>query len=392
MTVSTAARVQLVAGARPNYMKIAPIYWAIAEHARGALDVELLHTGQHYDTSMSDAFFRELHLPEPEVNLRVGSGSHAVQTARIMAAYEEVLLERRPDAVIVVGDVNSTVACALVATKIVYPETAHRERPLVAHVEAGLRSRDRSMPEEVNRVVTDAISDCLFITCRDAEANLVTEGIERSRISFVGNPMIDSLRRCLGEAERSSLLEELGVEKGRFALCTLHRPSNVDRPAVLETILDALSEAAADFPLLLPLHPRTRQRIESFGLRERIAFLGRPVRQAPRRGLIGLEPLSYLEMLKAMQSSRAVFTDSGGIQEETTALGVPCVTLRKNTERPITISEGTNVLAGVTRAGILDGFAEAERKSRAGARVPELWDGHAGRRIVEVLSRLTEVR
>jgi UDP-N-acetylglucosamine 2-epimerase (non-hydrolysing) len=383
-------RVQLVAGARPNYMKVAPIHWAARAHP-SALEVELLHTGQHYDASMADAFFGELDLPHPDVNLRVGSGTHAVQTARIMAAYESVLLERRPDVVVVVGDVNSSVACALVAAKIVYPRPARRERPLLVHVEAGLRSRDRSMPEEVNRVVTDAISDGLFTTCRDADANLLAEGIEPQRIRFVGNPMIDSLHHCLADAEASSLLDELGVEAGCFGVSTLHRPSNVDAPEVLETILDALGELACEFPVLVPLHPRTRQRIEEFGLHERIALVQRPVGKAPRRGLVALEPLSYLEMLKAMKSARVVFTDSGGIQEETTALGVACVTLRNNTERPVTITEGTNVLAGVTREGIIAGFAEAERKARGDARVPELWDGRAGERIVASLVRMTEV-
>jgi UDP-N-acetylglucosamine 2-epimerase (non-hydrolysing) len=389
-TSSGRARVQLVAGARPNYMKVAPIHWAIGEHAPG-LDVEMLHTGQHYDASMSDAFFRELHLPNPDVNLRVGSGSHAAQTARIMMAYESVLLDRQPDVIVVVGDVNSSVACALVAAKIVYPRSARRERPVLVHVEAGLRSRDRTMPEEVNRVVTDTISDCLFTTCRDADANLVAEGIDARRIRFVGNPMIDSLYRCLEDAEGSSLLEELGVEAGTFGLVTLHRPSNVDCPEVLEGILDALGEIAREFPMLIPLHPRTRQRIEEFGLQERIAFVTRPVGRAPARGLVALEPLSYLEMLKAMKSARVVLTDSGGIQEETTALGVPCVTLRNNTERPVTIEEGTNVLAGVTREGILAGFVEAERKTRCGARVPELWDGRAAERIVAALTEIAEV-
>jgi len=388
-TMNARTRVQLVAGARPNYMKVAPIHWAIGAHAP-ALEVELLHTGQHYDASMSDAFFRELHLPNPDVNLHVGSGSHAAQTARIMTAYESVLLERQPDVVVVVGDVNSSVACALVVAKIAYPRSARRERPLLVHVEAGLRSRDRTMPEEVNRVVTDTISDCLFTTCRDADANLLAEGIDARRIRFVGNPMIDSLYRCLADAEGSNLLKELGVEAGRFGLSTLHRPSNVDCPEVLEGILDALGEIAGEFPMLVPLHPRTRQRIEEFGLHERIAFVKRPVGKVPRRGLVALEPLSYLEMLKAMKSARVVLTDSGGIQEETTALGVPCVTLRNNTERPVTIEEGTNVLAGVTRAGILAGFAEAERKTRDGARVPELWDGRVSERIVAVLAEITE--
>ena len=375
----------LVAGARPNYMKIAPIYWAVAGPARAAFEVEVVHTGQHYDASLSADFFRDLALPAPSVNLAVGSGSHAEQTARVMVGFERVLLEKRPDIVVVVGDVNSTAACALVTSKLQYPSPARRPRPLLVHVEAGLRSRDRSMPEEINRIVTDALSDILFTTCRDANANLLAEGVPAERIRLVGNPMIDSLVRRLGDAERCGVLDELGLRDHPFGLCTLHRPSNVDRPSVFEEILDALNEIAADVPILLPMHPRTRSRIEQFGLTERLAALARPVQELPRRGLFALPPLSYLEMLMAMKTARFVLTDSGGVQEETTALRVPCVTLRVNTERPVTVTEGTNVLAGVTRRGIVDGLAEALHKTSLGPRVPELWDGHAGERIVVVL-------
>jgi UDP-N-acetylglucosamine 2-epimerase (non-hydrolysing) len=375
----------LVAGARPNYMKIAPIYWAVASGARKDLDVELVHTGQHYDAAMSDNFFRDLELPEPSVNLGVGSGSHAEQTAAVMTGFERVVLERRPDAVVVVGDVNSTLACALVVPKIAYD--AAGTRPLLVHVEAGLRSHDRTMPEEINRVLTDAVSDVLFTTSRDGDENLVAEGIARERIHFVGNPMIDSLRRCAARAE-PSVLRDLGLTDRSFAVCTLHRPSNVDRAEVLQEILNTLQEVAEELPVLLPLHPRTRQRIQQFGLHERVASITRPVREVPCRGLLALEPLTYLEMLAALQSARCVFTDSGGIQEETTALGVPCVTLRENTERPVTITEGTNVLGGTTRAGILAALAASRAKAANGTRVPELWDGHAGMRIVEVLGRM----
>ena len=378
----------LVAGARPNYMKIAPIYWALAGLGREAFGVEVVHTGQHYDASLSEDFFRDLDLPAPSVNLAVGSASHAEQTARVMVGFERVALEKRPDIVVVVGDVNSTAACALVTSKLQYPAPARRSRPLLVHVEAGLRSRDRAMPEEINRIVTDALSDVLFTTCRDANANLLAEGVPAERIRLVGNPMIDSLLRCLGDAERCGVLDELGLRDRAFGLCTLHRPSNVDRPRVFEEILDALNEIAADVPVLLPLHPRTRSRIEQFGLTERLAVLARPVHALPRSGLFALPPLSYLEMLMAMKAARFVLTDSGGIQEETTALGVPCVTLRMNTERPVTIVEGTNVLAGVTRRGIVDGLAEALRKTACSRRVPELWDGHAGERIVAVLEEL----
>jgi UDP-N-acetylglucosamine 2-epimerase (non-hydrolysing) len=381
-------RVLLVAGARPNYMKIAPIWWAMGEHAPDRFVPVLVHTGQHYDDSMSGAFFRELGLPEPAINLGVGSGSHAAQTAKVMTGFEQVLLAERPAAVIVVGDVNSTAACALVTAKIDLGGNGRTARPLLAHIEAGLRSRDRDMPEEVNRVVADALSDLLFTTCRDAGENLAREGLPSERIRFVGNPMIDSLRRCLATADQNELLERLGLAGRPFGLCTLHRPSNVDHPAVLEGLLDTLAEIAADAPVVLPLHPRTRARITAFGLGERIASPAHPARGIPERGLVGLEPLSYREMLQAMRAAAFVLTDSGGVQEETTALGVPCVTLRENTERPVTISEGTNVLAGLERESILAALGEAQRKAADGARVPELWDGRAGERIVAALAEM----
>jgi UDP-N-acetylglucosamine 2-epimerase (non-hydrolysing) len=377
----------LVAGARPNYMKIAPIYWAIRENSAASFAVQIVHTGQHYDAAMSGNFFRDLDLPEPHINLGVGSGSHAEQTAKVMVGFERVMLERRPDVVVVVGDVNSTAACALVTSKLHFNGASHR-RPVLVHVEAGLRSRDRTMPEEVNRIVTDALSDVLFTTCRDADENLVAEGIPRERICFVGNPMIDSLRRSLPAAVRSGFLAQLGLGEKAFGVCTLHRPSNVDEPAALESLLDTLADIAADVPVLLPLHPRTRQRIGDFGLAERVAFVGGSGIRVPSRGLIGLEPLSYLEMLQALGAARFVLTDSGGIQEETTALGVPCVTLRENTERPITISAGTNVLAGTKRRSILDALDAAREKVAREPCVPELWDGQAGRRIVSALTNL----
>jgi UDP-N-acetylglucosamine 2-epimerase (non-hydrolysing) len=380
-------KVLLVAGARPNYMKIAPLWWAMRDRGDERFTPVLVHTGQHYDDSMSAAFFRDLGLPEPGINLGVGSGSHAAQTARVMVGFEEVLQTERPDVVVIVGDVNSTAACALVTSKIDLGSNGRSVRPVLAHVEAGLRSRDRDMPEEVNRVVADALSDVLFTTCRDAADNLTREGLPPERIRFVGNPMIDSLRRCLSAAERCGFLERLGLGERGFGLCTLHRPSNVDHPDVLERLLDALAEIAADVPVLLPLHPRTRDRIARFGLEERVASLARPERGVPGRGLVGIEPMSYLEMLEAMRSAAFVLTDSGGIQEETTALGVPCVTLRENTERPVTVSEGTNVLAGSDT--ISDALERARRKAAAGARVPELWDGHAGERIVAVLTEIS---
>ena len=379
------SKILLVAGARPNYMKIAPIYWAIRENPSLPFTVDLVHTGQHYDEAMSGNFFRDLDLPEPSINLGVGSGSHALQTAKVMVAFEGVLLEKRPDVVVVVGDVNSTAACALVTSKMRLDGDARLGRPVLAHVEAGLRSRDRSMPEEVNRVVTDAVSDVLFTTCRDADENLLAEGIAREQIHFVGNPMIDSLRRCLAAAEQSGFLDRLGLDGSPFGLCTLHRPSNVDVPEVLEGLLETLAEIAVDMPLLLPLHPRTRRRIEQFGLGERIADVRRPMGRRPPRGVLGLEPLSYLEMLQALRAAQFVLTDSGGVQEETTALGIPCVTLRENTERPVTIRQGTNVLAGLGRREILAGLQAARRKVAQGACIPALWDGRAGERIVAAL-------
>ena len=381
-------KVMLVAGARPNYMKIAPIWWAMHEDGAERFEPVLVHTGQHYDDSMSAAFFRDLGLPEPAINLGVGSGSHAVQTAKVMAGFEQVLLAERPRAVVVVGDVNSTAACALVTAKIDLGDNGRPVRPLLAHVEAGLRSRDRDMPEEVNRVVADALSDLLFTTCRDATDNLLGEGLARERIHFVGNPMIDSLRRSLAGADTCGALAALGLERRTFGLCTLHRPSNVDHADALQVLLDTLAEIAADVPVVLPLHPRTRARIAAFGFGERIASLGPPARGVPARGLVAIEPLSYLAMLQAMRAASFVLTDSGGIQEETTALGVPCVTLRENTERPVTISEGTNVLAGLERSAILAALAAARAKAANGARIPELWDGRAGARIVAVLSEV----
>ena len=375
----TPLEIVLVAGARPNFMKIAPIYWALREHAADHVRVTIVHTGQHYDAKMSDDFFRDLRLPAPDVNLEVGSASHAEQTARVMTGFERVLLERRPDVVVVVGDVNSTAACALVTTKIDYaprPGSARR-RPLLVHVEAGLRSRDRDMPEEINRLVTDAIADLLLTTCRDADANLLAEGVPAAKIRFVGNPMIDSLRRSLDASDACPVLARLGFAPRSYGLCTLHRPSNVDDAATLAEILDALGEIAAATPILLPLHPRTRARIAAFGL-------------ATGAGIVVLEPLSYVEMLKVTKEAAFVLTDSGGVQEETTALGVPCVTLRENTERPVTISEGSNVLAGVSRRGILDGLAAARAKAAAGTRIPELWDGRAGERIAAALAAAGE--
>ncbi len=364
-------RVLVVAGARPNFMKVAPILRALA--ARGDTPV-LVHTGQHYDASMSDAFFRDLALPEPDFHLEVGSGSHAQQTARVMERFEPVLEEVRPDWVVVVGDVNSTLACALVAAK-------RREDLgcLIAHVEAGLRSRDWRMPEEVNRVLTDRVSDLLLTPSRDAHPNLRAEGIEEERIRFVGNVMIDTVLHQLPRARELDLPGRLGVERGRYALATLHRPSNVDDPRALEAVLSALAGVAAKMPVVLPLHPRTRARAEAFGLGAQLA------------GLRVLEPLGYREMLSLTDGAAVVLTDSGGLQEETTALGVPCVTLREQTERPVTVSHGTNRLAPwpLTRDGVLASYADALARGRGAPSQPEGWDGEAAVRVAgELAARL----
>lgn len=353
-----------VCGARPNFMKIAPLMRVF--HARPEFTPILVHTGQHYDAALSKAFFDDLHLPRPDVNLEVGSASHAVQTAAIMQKFESVVLEQQPDAVLVVGDVNSTIACALVASKL------HIQ---VIHVEAGLRSFDRRMPEEINRVLTDAISDVLFVTEPAGVKNLRHEGVPDDKIHLVGNVMIDTLRAHETLAEQSEVLGCLGLEAGTFGIVTLHRPATVDVPAVFSEVLAALGEISQELPLVFPVHPRTRARLTAAGFDERLAAL-------PQLRLIN--PVGYLDFLKLMKSARVVLTDSGGIQEETTVLGVPCLTLRENTERPITIEQGTNRLVGLDRAAILAAF-HAARCDDTPHRIPELWDGKAAERIADVL-------
>lgn len=354
-----------VVGARPNLMKIAPIVAEMRRHS--GIEQLLLHTGQHYDASLSQVFFDDLGIPQPDIFLGVGSGSHAEQTARVMLGFERVLLEHRPDGVVLVGDVNSTLACAITAAKLRVP---------VAHVEAGLRSFDRRMPEEINRIVTDALSDLLFTTSRDANANLAAEGIAAEKVHFVGNVMIDTLRQHRQRAAQLGTPGRVGLRAGSYALLTLHRPSNVDDPAVFNGILDALTTIQQQLPILFPVHPRTMQRLHDFGLDNQLAA-------AP--GLQLLEPQGYLAFLDLMMHARLVLTDSGGVQEETTILGVPCLTLRDNTERPVTISEGTNVLVGSDPDRIV---AEAQAVLASGGkagRTPELWDGHAAQRIVAIL-------
>ncbi len=357
MTGASGPTVSLVAAARPNFMKVKPILDAL--ETRGAA-VELVHTGQHYDATMSDVFFRDLGLREPDHHLGVGSGSHAEQTARLMIAYE-ALLERHPaEAVVVVGDVNSTLACALVAAK---------GGAIVAHVEAGLRSRDWSMPEEVNRVVTDRVSDLLFASTTGAAENLRAEGYREDQIYLVGNTMIDTLLANLDRARSRRPAEAFGLEVGGYGLVTLHRPSNVDDSKILEGLVGALSEIARKLPLLFAVHPRTRHAVAQL---------------EPSPGLRVIEPQGYLSFLGLQAGAKIVLTDSGGIQEETTALGVPCLTLRTSTERPITVSEGTNQVVGVEPAVVV-AAAKAVLARPPLARCPALWDGNAGDRIARSL-------
>ncbi|MCW8976885.1 MAG: UDP-N-acetylglucosamine 2-epimerase (non-hydrolyzing) [Sedimenticola sp.] len=365
-------KILCVVGARPNFMKIAPIMRAFKQSPHN-IEAVLLHTGQHYDAAMKTAFFDQLHIPEPDIDLGVGSGTHTVQTAEIMLRFEPVLDEIKPTAVLVLGDVNSTIACALVAVK--------KEIPVI-HVEAGLRSYDRLMPEEVNRVLTDQISDLLFTTERSAEANLTREGISVSRIHFVGNVMIDTLLYNLDSAvdpvamiTRSVSASELKGYLDGYGLVTMHRPSNVDNPTNLKSLLQTLRKVSEQIPLIFPVHPRTAQRINEFGYESLI--------ESPR--ILRMPPQGYLELLGLMKQAKLVLTDSGGIQEETTALGVPCVTLRENTERPITADEGTNTVVGIDPEKIhpcVDAILATGGKA---GRVPEYWDGKAAERIVELI-------
>lgn len=371
---STASTVLCVVGARPNFMKIAPVIAALrAEPFR--LRTRLVHTGQHYDVAMNERFFQQLGIPAPDINLEVGSLSHAEQTAEIMRRIEPVLDAESPAALVVVGDVNSTIACALVAAKKGIP---------IAHVEAGLRSYDRTMPEEVNRVLTDQISEWLFTTERKALDNLSREGVDERKVHFVGNVMIDTLLgqrpHAIPAAETLAAAPDPDVflrAANGFGVLTLHRPSNVDDPQVLRRLLTALQRISEQVPLVFPVHPRTVSRIEAAGLE--------PVLASSR--ILRLPPLGYLEMLGLMSAARLVLTDSGGMQEETTALGVPCLTLRENTERPITVEEGTNTIVGTDAQRIEQAVAEIITSGGKSGRIPELWDGHAAQRIAEVLYR-----
>lgn len=357
-------KIDLVAAARPNFMKVAPLYHALAAHP-GEFRVRLVHTGQHYDPNMSEWFFRDLGLPPPDVNLEVGSGTHAEQTGRVMIAYEKLCMASPPDWCVVVGDVNSTIACALAAIKLGVK---------VAHLEAGLRSRDRTMPEEINRIATDALADLLWTPSPDANENLAAEGIDARRICAVGNIMIDSLEMHRARIEARRQAAKLGLERGNYGVVTLHRPVNVDDPAQLARIIDRLVAASRKTALAFPVHPRTRARLESLGLLDTIS-------KAP--GIRIFEPLGYIDFMSLVFDSRFVLTDSGGIQEETTYLGIPCLTLRESTERPVTVTEGTNRLIDV------DGIVPMIDKVLGGAwpkgRVPQLWDGQTANRVVESL-------
>lgn len=361
--------IDLVVGTRPNFMKVGPVCRAL----RGrAMPTRLIHTGQHFDVTMSDVFFRDLGMPEPDVRLNCGGGSRAEQTTAVLVGVEKALLQRRPSALVVVGDVTSTMAAALAASKLGVP---------VVHVEAGLRSRDWTMPEEINRVVTDRLSDLLLTPSRDADRNLLTEGIPRERIRFVGNVLIDSLHRA--RRKRTNALERFGLRPGRYALATLHRPANVDTRESLEATFAAIEAVSKIIPVILPLHPRTVERVKSLGLSKRVD--GIP-------GLEACEPVGYNDFVTLMCSARLVATDSGGIQEETTALGIPCLTLREGTERPITVEQGTNVIVGLDVSRIECEVESILAGTAKRGRVPDGWDGRAAERIADALQALARPR
>lgn len=379
-----------VVGARPNFMKIAPIWHEMKKHPDNFEPI-ILHTGQHYDENMSDSIFDDLELSSPDIYLDVGSDSHAKQTAKIMVRFEDVCVKERPDIVLVVGDVNSTLACSIVAAKLCIP---------VAHVEAGLRSFDRSMPEEINRIVTDSLSDFLFTTCEDANENLRREGIPKNKIYFVGNVMIDTLVSYREKAKRSRILEKLGLKNSLrssinhseirpYALLTLHRPNNVDNIDVFKNIIEALQEVSRKIPIMIPAHPRTQKQIKSFGYEKYFNFidLNKANSTSPEDSINLFHPLRYLAFLNLMANSRFVLTDSGGIQEETTILGIPCLTLRENTERPITITEGTNVLVGTNKEKIVSESLNILNGGGKPGKIPKLWDGKASERVITILKQ-----
>lgn len=366
----TRMKTMVVVGARPNFMKAAPIIDRMKRYD-DFLEPILVHTGQHYDRKLSQLFFDDLKLPKPDIFLGVGSGSHAVQTAKIMIEFEKIVIENRPDIVVVMGDVNSTIACALVAAKCHIP---------IAHVEAGLRSFDMGMPEEINRVLTDRISDYLFVTETSGYQNLIKEGAEQDRIFFVGNVMIDSLLAHLKIAEERPILAELGLESKKFALLTLHRPDNVDDQKTLTQIVEALDIVSQKMPIIFPCHPRTRLNIDKFNL-------GSYFDEARLRLI---ESTGYLDFLKLQSAAAMVLTDSGGVQEETTILNIPCLTLRKNTERPVTITEGTNILVGPYPEKIVAAAENVLNGNVKSGSIPKYWDGRAAERIVEIFLKIRE--
>ncbi|WP_456441258.1 non-hydrolyzing UDP-N-acetylglucosamine 2-epimerase [Caldithrix abyssi] len=355
-----------VVGARPNFMKIAPIQREMSKYS--SIKPVLVHTGQHYDKRMSKLFFNDLQLPEPDIYLGVGSGTHAEQTAKIMTHFEKILNEEKPELVLVVGDVNSTAACSMVAAKM---------NTKIAHVEAGLRSFDRTMPEEINRLVTDVLSDLLFVTEKSGLENLKREGIADHKVHFVGHVMIDSLIYFKPKADQSAILDELNLTPGEYGVITLHRPSNVDNKQNFEKLLNAFAQIEQRLPLIFPIHPRSQKMIDQFGLREKVEKMS---------NLRLLDPLGYLDFMKLLHNARLVLTDSGGIQEETTFLGIPCITMRENTERPITVEIGTNVLVGTdTQRIVLEAEKILDGNAKKG-QIPELWDGHAAERIVKIIN------
>lgn len=354
-----------VVGARPNFMKVAPVIRALS--AKQGVRQILVHTGQHYDVNMSDIFFKQLEIPTPDINLEVGSGSHAVQTAQIMMRFEETMLKAKPDIVLVYGDVNSTVAAALVCAKLCIK---------VGHVEAGLRSFDRTMPEEINRLMTDQVADALFTPSQDGDENLFREGIAKEKIHFVGNVMIDTLRRLLPGALDGwdSLRKSLQIREQKYALVTLHRPSNVDESATLLNIMNALCELSADIAIVFPIHPRTRQHLEKQGFKPHMP------------NLRITDPLGYLDFLALQNHAKLVITDSGGIQEETTVLSVPCLTVRENTERPVTATLGTNILVGRDIQKLKHEVSRILSNEIKKGVIPPLWDGNAGIRIADIIT------
>ena len=381
--------IHLIAAARPNFMKIAPLYHAL--RTKSWVTPVIVHTGQHYDLNMSDVFFRDLMLPEPDIHLGIGSGSHAEQTGHVMIAYEKVLNETRPDLVIVVGDVNSTMACTIAATKVIYASVSsngqlttdnpHSRRPLVAHLEAGLRSFDRSMPEEINRLVTDSLADILWTPSNDGDDNLINEGVPKTKIDRVGNIMIDSLELVCNKIEKEAVCDEFGLMSNDYAVVTLHRPSNVDEPSTLKKLCKTLVNLSKNVPMIFPVHPRTHKNIEKAGLNGDLS-------KASSLKLI--EPISYRRFMSLIFNCRMAITDSGGIQEETSYLGIPCITLRQNTERPITITHGTNQLCTV------DELDKKVNQILSGpSRIPctiDLWDGQTAPRVVQSIKKYFNLR